>query len=59
MVSQLKLTFPNVHIGVPEGDICSAYVNIIADVALEFVNYFRIHESRDSIFETENVSDSI
>ena len=34
-------------------------VNIIADVALEFVNYFRIRESRDYIFETENISDSI
>ena len=32
---------------------------IIADVALEFVNYFRIRESRDYIFETENISDSI
>ena len=38
---------------------CFAYVNIIADVALEFVNFFRIHESRDYMFGTESISDSI
>ena len=36
-----------------------ADVNIIADAAFEFANYFRIHESRDYIFETESISDSI
>ena len=36
-----------------------ADVNIIGDVAIEFVNYFRIHGSRDYIFETENISGSI
>ena len=38
---------------------CFADRNIIADVAIEFVNYFRIQESRDYIFETKSISDSI
>ena len=51
MVSQLELTFPNVHIGVPILTFCFADVNILEDVVLKFPNYFLIHESRDNIFE--------
>ena len=59
MVPQLELTFPNAHIDVREGDVLFRQLNIIVDIALEFVNYFRIHESRDYVFETESISDSI
>ena len=38
---------------------CFDDVNIMTDVALEFLNYFRIHESTDYIFKTESISDSI
>ena len=38
---------------------CFADVNIIADAALQFVNYFRIHERTGYIFETESIPDSI
>ena len=59
MVSHLELTFPYFHIGVPEGDVLFRRRKHDSTVALEFVNYFRIHESRDYIFETESISDSI
>ena len=38
---------------------CFADVSIIADVALEFVNFFRIHKNKNYIFKTESISDSI
>ena len=57
-VPQLELSFSNVHIGVPQGAVFF-HQSIIAEIALEFVNYFRIHESEDYVHETEGISDSI
>ena len=58
-VASLSLYFDGIVLAYQKVTFCFAFVNIIADVALEFVNYFWIYESRDDIFETENISDSI
>ena len=59
MVSHLELTFPNAHIGVPEGDVFFHLCKHHCRCCTEICKYFRIHESRDYIFETETISDSI